>query len=138
MSARPARTFYKGVRFSAMAFPCRKFVFSPLYLTFRLFVGNGLDRSVQFCGKRKFPRRGEVTPPYIAPYKNVPTRRAHQIYYFLFIISYLNTLLSPANPHPSPANCSTWNICGGFFVFAPFFMPAQCAIIGLCIYFCVF
>ena len=28
---------------------CRKFVFSQLYLTFRLFVGNGLDRSGRFA-----------------------------------------------------------------------------------------
>ena len=30
------------------------------------FVGNGLDRSVQFCGSHPFPRRGGVTPPYRA------------------------------------------------------------------------
>ena len=32
--------------------------------TFGWFVGNGLDRSVQFCGSRPFSRRGGVTPPY--------------------------------------------------------------------------
>ena len=35
------------------------------------------------------PRRGGVTPPYIAFYKNAPARRAHHIYYLLSIISYL-------------------------------------------------
>ena len=50
---------------------CRKFAFPQLYLTSRLFVGNGLDRSGQPCGYCKTPRRGGVTPPYIARYKNV-------------------------------------------------------------------
>ncbi|WP_308000255.1 hypothetical protein, partial [uncultured Gemmiger sp.] len=40
-------------------------------------------RPLQTC--RKY-----AAPPYIALYKNVPARRAHHIYYFLFIISYLN------------------------------------------------
>ena len=36
---------------------CRKFAFPQLLLAVRLFVGNGLDRSGQFCGNRPFPRR---------------------------------------------------------------------------------
>ena len=34
-------------------------------------VGRGLDPSLLFCGYYKTPRRGGVTPPYIALYKNV-------------------------------------------------------------------
>ena len=43
---------------------CRKFAFSQLLLTSRLFVGRGLDPSLPFCGNCKTPRRGGVTPPY--------------------------------------------------------------------------
>ena len=117
---------------------CRKFVFSPLYLTFRLFVGRGLDPSLPLCGYCLIPRRGEVTPPYIALHKNVPARRAHQIYYFLFIISYLNNIPLPRCPAPFPGKMFHVEHLPGIFSVCPFFMPAQCAIIGLYIYFCVF
>ena len=70
-------------------------------------------------------------------HKNVPARRAHQIYYFLFIISYLNTP-SPPMPRTLPLQMFHVEHLQGIFSVCPFFMPAQCAIIGLYIYFCVF
>ena len=50
------------------------------------------------------PRRGGVTPPYIAFYKNAPARRAHHIYYFLFLIYYFAEFLFPI-----PAICAIIN-----------------------------
>ena len=66
---------------------CRKFAFFQLSLTFRLFVGRGLDPSLPFCGYRPFARRGGVTPPYIPLYKNVSAQRT-------LLISTLNSPLS--------------------------------------------
>ena len=66
---------------------CRKFAFPQLLLTFRLFVGRGLDPSLPFCGNRQIPRRGGVTPPYIPLYKNVSAQRT-------LLISTLNSKLS--------------------------------------------
>ena len=42
---------------------CRKFAFFQLSLTFRLFVGRGLDPSLPFCDYRQIPRRGGSPRP---------------------------------------------------------------------------
>ena len=50
---------------------CRKFAFHPYLLTFRLFVGRGLDPSLLFCGNAKLtgklqlwlPPKGKAFPP---------------------------------------------------------------------------
>ena len=57
--------------------PAGNLHFSPLYLTSHLFVGRGFDPSLLFCGYRKFPRRGGVTPPYGAIQNHHPVGAGH-------------------------------------------------------------
>ena len=57
--------------------PAGNLHFSQLYLTFRLFVGRGLDPSLLFCGYCKTPRRGGVTPPYGAIQNRHPVGAGH-------------------------------------------------------------
>ena len=64
--------------------PAGNLHFSQLYLTFRLFVGRGLDPSLLFCDCCKFPRRGGVTPPYGATKNTRLRRRAFTSYQVIF------------------------------------------------------
>ena len=71
--AQPSRKInLMGKRHGRAPTTCRKFAFHPYLLTFRLFVGRGLDPSLLFCGNAKltgklqlwlFPPKGKAFPP---------------------------------------------------------------------------